>query len=996
MAIRGLQFARVFAELELNTKEFQADLAQSEKSLGRLTNFITANPMAAAGSFAAVLVTVGVKATEMAIEVDRSLKRIGASLPEAKGKVAELRDEMIRLSVESGRPAAQLSEAALQVARGGVGSLQDLQAALRASAQTADATGEDLNGIVGGLDKVLDLFGLSGRDAERVLARLFATAQGKASITELLDAFDRLGPVIQKRGVDFQTTAEALATLIDRGFTTKQIVSQLSGLDVKGIRELAAQSHVAGDGMDALREAAKSARGELDVLIDRDMNRLNGALIQIGATIKPLAEKGLGAVATGLEAIARRSDLIAALATFNASGVALAIARGPTPGTPEEGPDGHIPGRHGDPLRARRPPLPVSEEELKKAAEAAAKLRQQITAAFTDTLPTTVDATTTSIEHLAIELAKAGAPAAEVSKALNPLIDQLDKLRDQALAEQIKQTLASVELSSGDSLDRQTTLLEGAVDRLRDLRAQRVDTLTDQTGPIDVNVLGEIATLDQQIEETNKRLVAVRKEGAAAAEKTEQADDGAAEALRKAREEIERSKQRVTDIARGIGDVARGAIGAAQAFGAMTDATAAALQNVITIVDTLPGLMSEISHIGDVGNVFDLTSFAGGVTGLIGGLAGLASSIFGGGESPEEKRLRETLDHNAEVIAEATRKIGDFGLNITGNVFAGLRQALQGQAFAGGLAGTLGGQGLSIAQLNADLARLGLSMTDLRAAAHELGIEFANTMPSLVELQQLLRVIQETELAQFADTLQGRLKALDAEAEFFGLTAQEQLERLARELGGTHANPVTGAITLNKDAAPAIARALQGLDLSLAKDREEFKRRLGELIKALETPGGLTAAELGGLTPEEFLAELLKLGGFIDQANQAGDTGSSSNFVQENRITETTGARLTGILESGLVEWRETAENTAKILEALRAGLVTQLVSPPALPASIAAGDGSRVQVNLGGVTITLVAQPGQPASQSLQVAEALADQVERVLGERLNDQQARMGRTLQ
>lgn len=1014
---RDLVLARLFYQIEADSKGLDAELKSAERSIDRLAKFIVTNPVSAAGALGAALIGVGVKATVMALEVDKAIRKITTLVPEATDRFAELRTEMIRLSVQSGRSAADLAQAGLAIAKGGVSGVDELKDSLNAAVKAADASGEDLATIIQGLDKVMDQFGLSGRDAEAVLAKIFVTAQGKTSIVELLEAFDRLTPVIEKNGLSFETAAQALATLIDRGFTTKQVVAELGKLDVAGIEKLAAASKTSSDGLQELEAAAKAAHSELDVLIERDIQRLNGALISLGSSLKPLAEKGLAAIAAALDGIAKHKDLLLALATMDTGAIALAVrrardtvdagsgARHPRPSDTATGPS----------ALERPTPIILSPEDIAKAEAAALKLRKKITEALTDTLPTTLEGTSAAIAHLAAELTKAGAPAEEVSKAIKPLLAQLDRLRDAALGEQIRQTLESVELSSTDGLERQAALLEGAIDRLRQLRSEKVTTLgVDQTGPESVQTLSEIATLDKEIEETNKRLVAVRKEGTAAAEQTEIADTGSADALARAQAEIAKSERHVVEVARGVGDIVRGAIGAAQAFGGMTAATAAALQNVVTIGQTLPGVISQLSHLGDFGAIFDFASFATGIAGVVGSLSGLLSQLFGGGESPEQKQAREIAQRNIEAVEKLTREIGNLSLDVTGKQFVTAGKAVEAllkkaatKEFDLGLGkgGPLGQFELSFKTVNAILSGAGTTLRQLEdlAASVDVTLDTSSTQRFVESLRELQHALAETELTRFAQTIAGQLDALDAEFRFFNIDDPiEQLQRLVEILGKVgetiqqvdiNGNPIGPPIP-GEATAPIIADALKGLDLSLAKDRDEFKRRLGEILKQLEA-GTLDAAQLGDLTAQELLDAILRLGGLIDQANQdAAAGGSSTNFVQENRITETTGTRMAGILESGLVYQQEIAGYTAVLPDILAALLSSPLVVAPPLPAALASESGVVVSVSIA--SLQLLASPAAPASQALQAAEALADVVEQVLTDRINARQALQGRTLQ
>jgi ElaB/YqjD/DUF883 family membrane-anchored ribosome-binding protein len=294
---RSITVARLFYQLEANTKGLDRDLQGVEKSFGRTAAFIKANPAAALTGLATAALAVGVQATQMAAEVDTALRKISASLPEAAGRMDDLKKVTRDLSIEFGVSQAQVARNMETVAKTGVRSVEEMIAVTRAGMLAAKATGGEFTSIVQGLDGVLDSFGIAGSEAERVLAKLFVTAQGKTTLEDMLATFGRLSPLVQDSGLSFDDMSAAVATLIDRGRTTKQVVSELGQVfreqGAEGLRALAAQSTVASDGLAEMRSQFDLNNSSLEALNARLKQQFAAQMIELGQTILPLAIRGM-------------------------------------------------------------------------------------------------------------------------------------------------------------------------------------------------------------------------------------------------------------------------------------------------------------------------------------------------------------------------------------------------------------------------------------------------------------------------------------------------------------------------------------------------------------------------------------------------------------------------------------------------------------------------------------------------------------------------------
>jgi hypothetical protein len=149
----------------------------------------------------------------------------------------------------------------------------------------------------------------------------------------------------------------------------------------------------------------------------------------------------------------------------------------------------------------------------------------------------------------------------------------------------------------------------------------------------------------------------------------------------------------------------------------------------------------------------------------------------------------------------------------------------------------------------------------------------------------------------------------------------------------------------------ALGAALNSFDLTTAEGVAAAEKVLQGLFAQLEA-GTLTAAQLGGMSPEEFLQALLQ-GLDLVRAAGAGGPAGTGGFNVDRTITEVTGSRMAALLSTGNVFAEKTAANTEALLRLFGGGVPTALISPPSITPSGSAGV-------IGGVTfgdITIVVQ---------------------------------------
>lgn len=236
---------------------------------------------------------IGAAATKMAEEVDASLRKVEARVPQVAGRMGELCEIIRDMSLAGPHSQAELATAAAEIGRQGAGSLEEVQSRLAAVTKLADATGENLTDIIAGLDQATDLFGLSADEAEGFVAKLFATAQNRMPIKDLFDTLQAAAPAVRDFGIDADIATRAIAAMIDGGLNARQASARMkeyASLGKEGaaeIRKLADAYVVAGDASAKLdaAQAKMNAGSENTARIIR--NNLSAALIDLGNKILP-------------------------------------------------------------------------------------------------------------------------------------------------------------------------------------------------------------------------------------------------------------------------------------------------------------------------------------------------------------------------------------------------------------------------------------------------------------------------------------------------------------------------------------------------------------------------------------------------------------------------------------------------------------------------------------------------------------------------------------
>lgn len=851
------KLAELFYDLRARTEGLQKDLDQSERAFGKLTSFVLRNPVAALAAVGTAALGAAAKASQMATEIDSSMRRVAASVPKGTAGLSALRQELENISKATGKSQSELGQAAEVIARTGAGSAEEVASRLRAAVDASQATGTDLQVVIAGLDQTLDLFGISSADASVALAELFSIARGKTSLEDLFASLQAAAPGIQKLGLDLPTAARALVQLGESGLSTKQAAGELKALAEGGaagrqeIERLAATIPAAANPMQELARAAKDVNDSAANASARIRAELNATLIELGNQILP-------AVNAAMQQLLRflgRGDFD--VKNIENAKVAL-LAMG-------EAGQQLFTGREQGAVEAQRAVLLLAE-----AAKSGTVSFRDLGEKGIKALQARVDYFAKSrflqghladIRVLQAELQKAGEAATRASGPLGRATRTtgggggVASVATDPEAEQLSRNFQEL-VDLGPALAR-------FYDDERKRRMQLNEALV-ATGRATVATMRQLL-LDLQAEfekqgfsKAQARILADAKLGIKTAktdldaaskglnELNQKTDESRKKTQKSAEEQAraeELAKLRAQSAARAIEDVGRLVLGAADAFGVLSDEAAKALNAVIDVGAGLARIAA-----GDL---------KGGGLQLATGVIGLASQAFGNDPAAAERQKQH--QENLSALKEIAKHTGDLvGVSTSGSAIDAVKKALEENLTrTAGLSATRNAAA-NLTRPGALSAATGLSVKEIEELARSLGITLNTTRQSYVDF---LNQLKQLDLEAFGKGFSGQIRKLEIAARL-DPKAFEGIEGIIARL----------KVLAGPDGAPAIAKALEGIDTNTSSGRAEA---IARLTRTLQNLSSLDVADLGGLSLDQFIEEILsaieKLRALDGVAKSAGE-----------------------------------------------------------------------------------------------------------------------------
>lgn len=310
-------------------------------------------------------------------------------------------------------------------------------------------------------------------------------------------------------------------------------------------------------------------------------------------------------------------------------------------------------------------------------------------------------------------------------------------------------------------------------------------------------------------------------------------------------------------MAEKVAEIARAGADAAQAFGVMNADAAATLNSVINMGVAIARVAG-----GD----------ASAIPALIASAANIIAKMMGG-----ENERRRLIQANTEQLRRLTEEVGTISLDVTGETFGKVQAALTGIFHQ-----LQPGRGArNQADIFAALAKVGLSFADLKKVADQLGIAITSQSGaiSVDGIRQLLEAMDIIKLGRVGTSFSEQLRATRAGFDVKGTEKIGQVQSLLQLLIGF----------LGPEMQAVAKLGTGDMSFTLTKLMEMFEQF---------SKGGFTAAELGGLTGQQFFDMVVELIGMIKELQPGTDVsidgiggvpsgGAAAETVQDSISTQT-------------------------------------------------------------------------------------------------------------
>ncbi len=504
-------------------------------------------------------------------------------------------------------------------------------------------------------------------------------------------------------------------------------------------------------------------------------------------------------------------------------------------------------------VQAAETPLTAFDRKVREIADAFAKLKnptKEQTAEFKQ-LQASAAAARATLANL--EAGKAAAELQKIEAALTPtLLDDM-AVSTRELAAQLKLLNAPPEVAA------RILGLKRAIDEAT-LSGQALDARLSGIATSGAGSLSQMIALGEVRREKEAQLLGIVGKGEEAERRRAVLK---AEILKIQAEEAKLANDQATAEAKTadsaahllsvLSDVASVAFGVASAFlGA--DAT---LTKMIGGAQQVASGFARVADLArDAKGLGNLLSTGAGIAsvipalgGILGGAAAIAAQF---GESPEQKAARDLLRRNNERLEALRNTLGDaLKQSSSGRTIAGVSAALQrsGIPNADLSNGTraLVSAVSTLPKFYAELKRLGLTLEDVRRIAKDAGIE-VDQNPTIRQLQQVAAYLRDLDFSAFANSFAGSMERLNAEFDLFPAQFATNVERFKAIVGELN----------GPNGAPALFKALAGIDTSTDSGKTAALAEIQRLFGLLKS-GALTAADLNGLSLQEFFETLRKL-----------------------------------------------------------------------------------------------------------------------------------------
>jgi len=273
-----------------NIKKEGSQLDKTFKGIGEGLKSML--PIASFATIGYMMKKIASDAYKFSNDFSMAMREVQTISQAVKADFEGLSEQIINLAANVPDDAITLSKAFYQIVSAGYDGAEGMEL-LRISAQAATAGLTDTKTAADGLTTILNAWGKSSAEAEKVADIMFKTVEkGKTTFPELASSIALVAPLAAAMKISFEEIAAAVATLTKQGNTTSMSMTQIR-------QAIIATNKVLGDGwqeamsfqeaLQKIRDMAQGSATELKKLVPEN-EALVGILGLTGEKAKEAAE----------------------------------------------------------------------------------------------------------------------------------------------------------------------------------------------------------------------------------------------------------------------------------------------------------------------------------------------------------------------------------------------------------------------------------------------------------------------------------------------------------------------------------------------------------------------------------------------------------------------------------------------------------------------------------------------------------------------------------
>lgn len=225
---KQFNLGRLFVELEASTKGLDGQLSQAERSFGRFTSFVTANPMVALASLGAAVGVAALKMASLAAAFEQSMTEVGTLVDKTKVNMENLADGTLALF--RSMPVDNLKDLTTglyNIVSAGIPA-GDAIAYLQTATEAAIGGVTDVSTAVDGLTTATNAFESQGLTATDAADAMFTAVKlGKTTFGELSGSLGNVAGLANSLSISFDDLLANTAALTLGGLGTSESMNAL-------------------------------------------------------------------------------------------------------------------------------------------------------------------------------------------------------------------------------------------------------------------------------------------------------------------------------------------------------------------------------------------------------------------------------------------------------------------------------------------------------------------------------------------------------------------------------------------------------------------------------------------------------------------------------------------------------------------------------------------------------------------------------------------------